>query len=269
MQATTIEEVISFLEVIISDCKKKPSRMGYFAALYIMVTRKVKEECDKGPGKSVFEDPERMRRLDVIFANRYLEAYTQFQKGENPSECWKIPLVYNQYWYPIVLQHLFAGMNAHISLDLGIAAVETVREFDQPIEAIQKDFNEINKTLASLVGQVEKELGAIWPFLRVILKALPANLDKQIVNFSMEIARKGAWKFASQLAALEGEAFQKAIAARDTKVAKIAQNVVSPPWWIKIPLLFVKLTEWGSIESQIEVLNGEKGWNPVIHRKRK
>jgi len=43
MPATTIDEVLSELEVIIADSTEKGDRAGYFASLYHKVTSKVKE----------------------------------------------------------------------------------------------------------------------------------------------------------------------------------------------------------------------------------
>ncbi|MCB9235178.1 MAG: hypothetical protein H6581_26215 [Bacteroidia bacterium] len=265
MEAKTIEEVIQHLEKIVEFARKKPSRIGYFASLYLLVTKKIKEEVDLG-SESVFEDNARMERLDVIFANRYLAAFEEYEYHAFETQSWIVAMEYTQYWYPIVLQHLLGGMNAHISLDLGIAAAQVMQELGQPIEKLENDFNEINNILGSLVGQVEQELGRIWPMLKAILKIFPAKLDDQIVGFSMTLARDAAWKFSNSIFPLSGDAWNQAIATRDQKVAKFGKRVLSPPWWIKMPLLLVKLTEWGSISSQIAVLNGEKGWKPVINR---
>ncbi|NIR65754.1 MAG: hypothetical protein GWN00_24945 [Aliifodinibius sp.] len=90
--------------------------MGYFAALYRKVTIRVKEE---------FEDPERMERLDVLFANRYLEAFEQYHTRKETTVSWKLAFDTCKRWRPIVLQHLLLGMNTHIRLDLGVAAAET------------------------------------------------------------------------------------------------------------------------------------------------
>lgn len=264
MQAQTIEEVIRFLDQIIEESRAEPSRAGYFAALYNLVTKLIKEKVDLGKD-GPFQDPARMERLDVLFANRYLEAYTNWRAGKPNTQSAAVAFEYVPKWPPIVLQHLMGGMNVHISLDLGIAAAEVVREFNQPIEALDHDFKQINVLLASLVDQVEKQMGMIWPALRTILRWVPGDLDNQIINFSMEIAREAAWKFALDLSAQQTpEDWDKTIVARDKKVAKFGRNVLSPPWWIKAPLLLVKMTEWGSISQQIAVLNGEKGWTPQV-----
>ncbi|CAN0563847.1 unnamed protein product, partial [Laminaria digitata] len=72
--ATTIDEVILALDEIIAHAKRDASRLGYFAALYRRVTIKIKE----GIASGIYEDPERMEQLDVIFANRYLTAYRAY-----------------------------------------------------------------------------------------------------------------------------------------------------------------------------------------------
>jgi hypothetical protein len=69
--AQTIDEVIARLDDIIADCKQRQSRIGYFAALY----RRMTVEVQTGIAQKNFEDGNRMEQLDVIFANRYLQAY--------------------------------------------------------------------------------------------------------------------------------------------------------------------------------------------------
>jgi Family of unknown function (DUF5995) len=67
-QANNIEEVITALGRIIDEAKGAQSRLGYFPALYRLVTIDVK----KGIAAGRFQDGARMERLDVVFANRYL-----------------------------------------------------------------------------------------------------------------------------------------------------------------------------------------------------
>ena len=139
MSAKTIDEVIQQLDDIVDMAYRQKSRLGYFAALYRKVTLKVKE----GIGGGIFEDGERMERLDVIFANRYLNAIEQYQSNEMPTRSWQLTFETSKHWWPIVLQHLLLGMNAHINLDLGIAAAKT-----SPGDAIidlKEDFKKINE----------------------------------------------------------------------------------------------------------------------------
>jgi len=44
--------------------------------------------------------------------------------GQTPTESWVKAFDATEFWWLIVLQHLLMDMNAHINLDLGIAAAE-------------------------------------------------------------------------------------------------------------------------------------------------
>ena len=123
LRAETIEEVIQSLDKIIEWSKKGKMRLGYFAALYRKVTVQVQEGIKNG----LFDDGERMERLDVIFANRYLEAFEQYHTSKDPTLSWKQAFDTSKRWKPIVLQHLLIGMNTHIDLDLAKAL-----DFEKP-----------------------------------------------------------------------------------------------------------------------------------------
>lgn len=244
MLPTTINEVIAALAEIIARTRAENSPMGYFAALYHTVTVRVKEGIVRGE----FQDGPRMERLDVIFANRYLEAYAQYQRGETPTQSWQRAFEASDDYWPIVLQHLLLGMNAHISLDLGIAAAQTSPGAE--IGSLQADFNRINEVLAELVSGVEQDLAHIWPTLKLLLK-LSGKVDNFLVDFSMSKARDGAWKFATQLAALPPEAQADAIARRDQKVAKISGLVLHPGLPARLVFGVIRLGERGTVATRI------------------
>ena len=153
-QATSIDDVIRRLTEIVEESATRPSRLGYFAALYRKVTITVKQHIDAG---DYFEDNARMERLDVLFANRFLQAYDQLQAG-TPTRCWGLAFQVTHQWWPIALQHQLLGINAHINLDLGIAAAQTVGTGN--LASLHGDFNRINDLLAGLVGDVKEELAS-------------------------------------------------------------------------------------------------------------
>ena len=247
MQAKTIDEVIEYLTLIIDENKEQQNTLGYFAALYLKVTKKVKE----GIKNHFFENGPRMEKLDVIFANRYLKAYTEYKEQQKPSLCWQKAFeVHDKYWL-IVLQHLLLGMNAHINLDLGIAAA-TVSE-GEPIEKLKTDFDRINEILSELVGEVEAELSQIWPTLKTILK-YTKKLDTFLINFSMEIARDGAWNFAVKLSDTNREEWSSEIDQRDVKVAKLANTISSPGFIVGLIFKIIRLGERGTVRKKIEIL---------------
>lgn len=247
MQAKTIDEVIKHLDAIIETAKKEGNPSGYFAALYRKVTKRVKEGIIKGD----FENGARMEKLDIIFANRYLEAYNKFRKGEESTRSWLFAFNKTNKYGPIVLQHLLWGINAHINLDLGIAAAETAK--GGSLEDSKQDFDKINELLAELVSDVEQELSQIWPTLKYIL-TFSGKIDDFLINFSMKEARDGAWKFANELYLTKEEDWEQMIFERDTRITEVAAYINPPGFIPKIIFRLIRLGERGSVQERIEIL---------------
>lgn len=245
----TIDEVITELDKIIQQTQKVNSPLGYFAALYKKVTVKVKEGIKEG----FFDNGPRMEALDVIFASRYLEAYFNYQEKQKITNSWQIAFNRSKEYWPIVLQHLLLGMNAHISLDLGIAAATVSKGED--IAGLKNDFDKINSILSDLVMEVEHDLAQIWPTLHKILK-YTRKVDDFLVDFSMELARNGAWDFAVKLAGLPENKWDETIAIRDQKVANNDKIINNPGKIVSFILAIIRLGERGSVSDKIEMLKG-------------
>lgn len=248
MEATTIEGVIANLDEIIALSKANSSRLGYFAALYRKVTIRVKEGIAQGE----FEDGPRMEALDVRFANRYITAFDAYQHGQPVTQSWQVAFEMGEQWWPIVLQHLLVGMNAHINLDLGIAAARTAP--GAALADLEHDFNKINAVLAELVDGVKRELEQVWPRL-VWIDRLANKAEDVIVNFSMEQARKEAWHLAQQLAPLDEVAQAAVITKRDAEVAELGRFVAKPDVFMgSVVLGVIRLGELGSVPEIIDLL---------------
>ena len=248
MQAETIDEVIAYLEDIIQTSRERNSRLGYFPALYKRVTIAVKEAIANGE----FHNGPRMEKLDVIFANRYLAAYTEFMTGAEASTSWMIAFNATQRWRPIVLQHLFLGMNAHINLDLGVAAATVSPGND--LQSLEHDFNKINVILSSLINEVQDELAQIWPPMKWIDRFF-GKTDEWLASFSMEKAREQAWKVAQSLAFLTGDEREKKIAEIDAEVAVFGDFIAHPGIILSLVALIIRLKEPRSVVKIIDILN--------------
>jgi hypothetical protein len=175
-----------------------------------------------GIANGFFEDGERMERLDVIFANRYLEAFEQYHDNKVPTRSWRLTLETSNLRWPIVLQHLLLGMNAHINLDLGVAAART--SLGEAVHDLKRDFNRINAIFASLIDEVEQELARIWPLLK-LLDRIGGRTDEAMINFSIEKARDHAWKVAQDLAPLEKTYQTSRIDKLDNEVAILGKEL--------------------------------------------
>ena len=244
---TTIDEVLDVLANIIQETEENNDTLGYFAAVYRKVTVKVKQEI----ANNYFDDGERMEKLDVVFANRYIDAYYDFKENKTITQSWLEAFQFSTDYWPIVLQHLLLGMNAHINLDLGIAAAHISK--NKNINDLEGDFNKINEILSSLVDEIQNDLSEIWPKLKWILTKVD-GVDDFLVDFSMKIARDGAWKFAKSIANLPmGELVAK-IDLRDKKVSKKVTLIIRPELLAKIIFGIIRLSERGSVAVRIEKL---------------
>ncbi|HGG56186.1 MAG TPA: hypothetical protein ENK31_00125, partial [Nannocystis exedens] len=153
----TIAEVISALAAVVDWCYEEDLRHGYFAQVYLATTREVARGLEQGE----FADGERLERLDVVFACRYLDALDAYAYGYECSGSWRCAFDADRRGDMLILQHILLGMNAHINLDLGVAAAEVAQGTE--IEGIETDFNRINQLLARLVDRVEDALGSTNP----------------------------------------------------------------------------------------------------------
>jgi len=247
LKAATIEEAIAFLTEIVEWSKHNKSRCGYFAALYRKVTIRVKEGIENGE----FEDGPRMEKLDVIFANRYLQAFDYYHGGRETTHSWRLAFDNSARWRPIVLQHLLLGMNAHIDLDLGIAAAEAAGE--SSLDDLKNDFNQINSILASLVDNVQNELAQVWPLLK-ILDRMAGKFDESLANLGMKFTRGRAWQVATALHPLASEQRAEKILALDGDVVKRGELMLGPGLWPQLVLLFIRLGELRSVKKIIQIL---------------
>lgn len=236
----TINDVLTQLENIITDCRNRSSAMGYFAALYYNMTAAVRDGIANGQ----FEDGARMERLDVIFAQRYINAYAARRAGQPTTLAWNAAFDAADADEISVLQHLLLGINAHINLDLGIAAAETSP--GASIWALQRDFDTINVIISHLTEQVQRHLSDICPPLGFLDTALKTQ-DEGIADFSILVARKTAWHTALALAFLEGTPRDFFLRDIDEGVSMFAERLSHPKGWVlRSTLRVIRYAELGN-----------------------
>ena len=262
----TIQEIIKKLKNIVEETRVENPNLAYFAILYLYVTIQVSKEIDK----ETFENNTRMKRLDVIFALRYIDAYEKWQKNEKISESWKVAFDFGKKKNSMIMQHLLLGMNAHINYDLGIATVEATSLEDdyskstrayENFNSIIKDFTTINEVLKKLTKTVESSLAHNSYFFKLILK-YGKNKEDALANFSVELARTGAWYFASTYRKYydstlpkDIEEKEKILMERDEKIRDLGKNIAEPDSkLINLFLTIGAITEVRSTKNFIETL---------------
>lgn len=244
-----LDAIADAMTSIVGAARDRDSPIGYFAAMYLGVTRVVRNGIDDG----IFTTPDRLARLTSVFAQRYLDAWATHSTGGRPSACWRAAFDAAGSWRPTVLQHLLLGMNAHINLDLGVATAEVAD--GRSIDELRADFDQINGVLAGLVESIQAELDRVSPFYRFV-NDVAGSADRAVINFSIARARAEAWKLAVFLADAGPDAAASRISEHDRIVALIAGRILAPGAWASSGLLLVRLTEWRRPSSIIDILSG-------------
>ncbi len=224
MTATTIDEVIAQLDQIIDTECANNSCMAYFPILYRKVTLRIKE----GILNNEFENNQRMERLDVLFANRYINAYECLDNNKPLTQSWKKAFEATKNQNLLIMQHLLLGINAHINLDLGIAVAETVGDNGELMD-FENDFNKINAILGSMIANVEAKIISVSPLFGLLDKFGKGREDK-LVSFSINIARDGAWLFANQYHSSPNKTIE--LNSRDTIIATLAGKLITQKSWV-------------------------------------
>jgi hypothetical protein len=246
MTCQTIQQVIDELTVIVENSKKEKTTHGYFALLYRMVTMRIRD----GIAANDFEDNARMEKLDVLFANRYLDAYHKESAGKKPSKSWTAAFEKTKKKDGLILQHLLLGINAHINLDLGIAAAETVGTGD--LQKLKKDFNDINAILSDMVDDVQNRISKVSPLFR-LFDPLAGRVDEKLANFSIGLARDGAWQFAVNYHKAQNK--QQCIGMRDEIIALLGAQIANPKSrWLRSVVATIRFFENKNPEKVMQAL---------------
>lgn len=245
--AKTIDEVLVELDKIIDTSVAENNYLGIFAYVYRRTTARIKQAIQD----KEFEDNHRMELMDVAFANLYLTAYQSHTNNISCSESWQI--AFNARNKRItILQHIMLGMNAHINLDLGVAAVTF--EPDSSLLALKNDFMKVNQVLKSLVNEMQDRVARVSRFT-VLLDWMGNNTDELIINFSMVKAREQAWNLACYLSELEDTEKQIVIAKKDIRIATFGEMLTSPPGiLLKMVVHFIARFEEKDVKTIIEKL---------------
>jgi len=247
IQPGSIQGVVDNLDLIIAWSKTHQSRMGYFATLYRRMTVAVMQAIQN----KVFDDGPRMEQLDIVFASRYLQAWEWYTHQQHCSNAWYTTFEACKNDKLIVLQHLMAGVNAHINLDLGIAAAQVAP--GDAIFSLQQDFDKINDVIASLMQAVQESLCRIWLPLRAIVSVTNHEQDA-VLNFSIGSARKAAWTNAVALAFLPSAMRDTHISTIDSAVVTIAGRIIDPGTMMSVLLYPVHAMEAASVTENIDLL---------------
>ncbi len=243
MHAETIDEVIVLLKQIIETEKEKNSTTAYFTILYHNVTVAVRDAIVA----KRFEDNARMEKLDVIFANLYFDAYQGYLNNRPITGCWQFAFESTTMFRPTILQHILAGMNAHINYDLSQAVIECANE---EIIPLKNDFMLVNTILSEQVDAVQDTLANIWPIMK-LLDWIAGRTDEAVIDFSMYKAREAAWENACKLFEMSDDEKHHYRQEMDEKGKYYGDKVINPPYLVRGVTFFIRVFEGFDIQKKI------------------
>ena len=239
-----VEDVVRRLNGVVDEARAERHRRGYFAAMYRQMTRHVQ----RGIADGVFDDGERMARFVTLFASRYLDGLAAHRAGSPCPRAWRSAFETAERRNRLILQHIVLGINAHVNLDLGIAAA-AVAPADE-IHTLQNDFLRINHIIQSLLDPVQDAIGRFSPLLRLVW-TVGDRADDEVLNFSFRVARDEAWRHALILARQPPEEHPATIDSFDRQAAVLARLVNDPG---RIVTAVVQLTERDDVPDVIDAL---------------
>ncbi|MFN2504514.1 MAG: DUF5995 family protein [Acidimicrobiales bacterium] len=221
MAAENVDDAIRLLTAVVDEARAARHRRGYFAAMYRQMTVHVKGGIVGG----AFEDGDRMSRMVALFANRYLDALAAYEAGAEPPRAWRAAFEAGERRDRLILQHVVLGINAHVNLDLGVAAAEVVPA-DQ-MANLEPDFKLIQRMIGALLDPVQTVIGRFSPFLGLIWHVTDRP-DDVVLNFSFKVAREEAWRHALILASQSPEMRPATIDSFDRSASVLAKLVNDP-----------------------------------------
>lgn len=245
----TMEEVLAELDRIIETSLRENSPMAIFAWIYRRTTAEIK----KGVEAQLFADNERMAHFDVTFANYYIRAVYDYTNGLPVSESWKV--AFDGTKQPLcIVQHIILGMNAHINLDLGVAA-GCVMDGKQ-LDDLQADFMKVNTVLFSLTKELEDGLGRVSP-LFFLVNWFGKRSDEQLIDFSIEKARDCSWITANRVwSAADGTKKEQCIRQSDNAVAALGKVLCQPKgWFFRRAIILIR---WFESKDMRKIVGGLK-----------
>lgn len=248
MAAQNIDDVVDGLAGIVREAGRAGDRVGYFGALYRQVTVAVRTAIHDGR----FDDGDRMDRFDTLFGNRYFDAYDAWRRDRSGPRCWRETFGLLDDSDTVIVQHLILGVNAHINLDLAVAAARTSPGED--IHAMRRDFLLINDILAGVVLRVQDSVDALSPFMS-LLDRVGGRADEWILDFSVRQSREEAWYNAVLLAG-QNEAEREATIERlDIRAAVLARLIARPSGLVRPALELIRATESDDVPAVITHLD--------------
>jgi Family of unknown function (DUF5995) len=239
-----LDDTLAEFDDVVERAWEDRSALGIFPSMYRAVTLEIRD----GLGTRFFDDGDALEELSIIFADRYFEAFRALVDGGAPTRSWEVAFRAAQGGRRrMVLQHLLAGMNAHINLDLGIVTAEIAG--DRP-EALHADFLRVNYILYEKVNGLQAYLNAVSPTMAVFDR-LGGFLDEMTMRAIISVSRDRAWDLAMDLLTKPDQR-DATIARRDRFTAELGRLIVGERLPVRPVSWLITLREPGDVRQILD-----------------
>ena len=239
-----LDSVIDDLGTIVDSARREQSEIGIFPAMYRLVTMAI----GRAIAAEHFDDPVTMERLAVVFADRYLDAYRAWSTGSQPTESWLVTFeAAADRRRRTAAQHLLAGMNAHINLDLGVAAWEVC---DGDPAALRADFYRVNDILFDRLDANQAALASVSRRV-AFLDRIGGRLDERAMSMAISEARDRAWDLTLALGD-DPARVAHLVDERDRATADIGRTILGDSLGVRAMSFLVARSEGVEVADVIE-----------------
>jgi hypothetical protein len=226
-----MDDVLGNIDQIVNWAMKAQSHIGYFAVLYRRTTLAIRDAIND----DVFDNGPRMAELDVAFARRYfsaLNAYFYRDDVHGPTLPWEVAFVGDNDGQVTILQHMMAGLNAHITFDLGLAVFAVAAH---SMDSLADDYNRVNTILCKQLPDVLKVIDKLSPEIRWTRWLIPGEIG--VLDRTLTKLRSGAWHFAYYLATHPPSVTEKTVHQQAWTAALGSWYLQPPTRWSPVPAL--------------------------------
>jgi hypothetical protein len=251
-EPATLDDALRGIDQVVDWAIKTDSHIGYFAALYKRITLAIREAVNNGE----FNDGARIDRLGVVFSQRYfnsLNAYFYPDEYQGLTLPWEVSFVGAQNNTATILQHMMAGLNAHITFDLGLATLAVAGD---SLDTLAEDFGRVNALLCSQIPDILGAVEDLSPDLRWIRLLIPSEV--RVLKRMLTKLRSSAWLFAMNMTERPDD-------ARQSRVNQAAWTAALGAWYLEppkrltaVPLLvrLIARREKRDVATNIQALEG-------------
>lgn len=213
---TTGDPLITRMQALVEQWEAATDRRSVFLSCYLRMSRNMLTGIEAGE----FHDRIWVAALLRRFAEYYFVALDAYDRGDPATPIvWRYAHDRAGLTQPLVFQHLFLGVNAHINYDLVLALYDLLAPEWSALSAAGRrrryeDHCQVNEVIARTIDCVQDEvLEARMPVLDAVDRAL-GPVDEWLTARLLSRWREEAWVRAVEMVEAEAAEAREAIRKR-------------------------------------------------------